>query len=94
MATAPTLEEALAKIAADNDLSTVQVGRMPLSDGRIIFTATVHWDGFARSGNACEGGSSEQSIRHALADAITAAQADRTPLDIVPIELPALGVAA
>lgn len=92
MAKETTLEAALDKIAADNNLTSISVGRMPVGD-RMVYTANVHWEGFARSGNSCAGGNSEQSIRHALADAITAAQADRTPLDIVPCELPTMEAA-
>lgn len=86
------LEQALDKIAADNNLTVISVGRMPVGD-TVYWTATVHWEGFARSGNACAGANNERSLRHALADAITAAQADRTPLDIVPCELPTLEAA-
>lgn len=93
MATAPlTLEEVLAKIAADDDLTTVTIGRMPVGD-RVVYTANVHWEGFSRS-HQCASGSSEISIRHAVEAALTEATVCRQPQHTVPPVIPAFEVAA
>jgi hypothetical protein len=89
---APTLEEALAKVAADNNFTSVSVGRMPVGD-RIVWTASVHFDGHARDGICCAQGCSRDSIREALHDAIVQAAANRAPLAIMPPALPALNMA-
>lgn len=87
------LEQALDKIAADNNLTSISVGRMPVG-GATFWTATVHWDGFARSGNACASDHTETSLLDALANAIAAANSDRLPRDAIVDVLPSLEQAA
>jgi hypothetical protein len=88
-----TLESALAKIAVENNFTTIEVGRMPVGD-RIVWTACVHWAGHAISGNACAQGHSDDSIRHALCNAIEKSADDRRPLAPIPCALPAFEEAA
>lgn len=82
-----TLEQALAKIAADNGLDRVDVGRMPVED-RIVFCATVHWTGFAANNIPCATGHSDKSIRHAMEAALEAAAGNRAPIAYTPPVLP------
>jgi hypothetical protein len=82
-----TLEQSLTQIAADNGFTTISVGRMPVG-GDVTWTASVHWDGYARGGITCASGYSDDSIIDALRRAI--AKADRTPAIDVPAMLPAL----
>lgn len=73
-----TLEDHLAKIAKDNDLTTIAVGWMPVED-RIVWTASVHWSGFSVRGIPCESGTSEKSIAEAVKDALNKTYIDRNP---------------
>jgi hypothetical protein len=75
---AQSLEDALDKIAADNDLTNIAVGRMPVGT-RIVRTATVHYSGHARDGIGCSSGHSDVSIQLALMDALSKAAANRAP---------------
>lgn len=88
-----TFEEYLDKIAADNDLTSIQLGRMPVGD-RIVRTATVHYAGHTRGGICCQSGDSDTSVREALYQAIEKAQADRAPIAYVPCAVPAMDVVA
>lgn len=88
-----TLEEYLDKVAADNDLTTVAVGRMLVGE-RIVRTATVHYTGHAADGIACDSGTSDTSVREALHKAIEKAQANRAPLAVMPCAIPSLELAA
>lgn len=92
--TAITLEDALRKIAADNDLTNVTISvTMQFTPGPYSFSALGHYDGFAQSGIGCSRGTGE-TIAAALKDMLATARSNRTP----PVsELPALsaeGVAA
>lgn len=91
MANETNLEAALDKIAADNNLTSVNVGRMPVGD-RVIYTANVHWDGSARSGNPCQQGHGA-TIREALCEAIKRAAFDRTPIPAPVDALPTMEAA-
>ena len=88
-----TLEAVLDRIAAENEVTTISVGRMVVG-GRIVRTATVHYEGHAADGVPCDSGHSDTSIREALHKAIKNAAANRTPRAIVPVELPALEMTA
>lgn len=91
MANEISLEAALDKIAADNNLTSVTVGRMPVGE-RVVYTANVHWDGFARGHINCTLGHGA-TIREALSEAMGKAVAERTP-DAAPVDaLPALEAA-
>ncbi|GAA0729880.1 hypothetical protein [Sphingomonas japonica] len=86
------LEQSLEQIATANGLSTVDVGRMPVGD-RVVWTATLHWVGYSRSGNPCKSGHSNISIAEAVARALGNVAADRTP-PVAEIEaLPAIDMA-
>ena len=80
-----SLEAALTKLAAEHNLDTISVGRMPVGK-RVVWTATVHWVGYKQSGNSCAGGHSDISIADALANAIAKARQDR----LADIAIPAL----
>ena len=80
-----SLEAALTKIAAEHDFNTISVARMPV-DERVVWTAMVHWEGYARNSIPCAGGNSRISIADALADAIAKARENR----LADIEIPAL----
>ena len=84
-----SLEAALDAIASDNALTSVTVGRMPVGD-RIIRTASVHYEGFARDGIGCSQAHSDTSIADALAKALANAVTNRTPVSVVPVSLPTL----
>ncbi|GGB14837.1 hypothetical protein GCM10011380_00310 [Sphingomonas metalli] len=90
---AGSLEAALDKIAADNGLTSVSVGRMVVGD-RIVRTANVHYTGYARDGIGCSQGHSDVSIRLALTEALTKAAQNRTPEIVGADALPALEQAA
>lgn len=92
MATA-TFEEYLDKIAADNDLTSIAVGRMQVGE-RVVRTATVHYAGHANDGIRCSSGNSDDSTREALHRAIEAAQANRKPTAYVPCAIPTMELAA
>jgi hypothetical protein len=81
-----TLEAALTKCADDNDFTVVAIGRMPVGE-RVLWTASVHWEGHAAGGIACQHGDSEISIHEALCKAIEFAQLKRAPLAVVPMRL-------
>lgn len=87
-----TLEAALDKIAADNDLTSVAVGRMKVGEC-IVRTAIVHYDGFARDGIGCDSGQSDTSNIEALTRALAKAVANRTPLAAPVDALPTLEAA-
>lgn len=87
-----TLEEALAKVAADYQFTSLDVGMMTVG-GRPVWTATVHYAGPSLNGQRASLGSCEASIREALYDAIRKAAANRAPLAIMPPALPALDMA-
>jgi hypothetical protein len=84
-----TLEQSLTQIAADNSFTTVSVERMPVED-RVIWCASVHWNGPSARGIRCQTGHSDISIVDAMRAAIAAANADCTPVIDVPAMLPAL----
>lgn len=84
------IEDAFAKIIADNGLTSVSVGRGHCSTGW-YFTANVHWDGFSSDGIACASGHDDVSAPNAIRKALAEA-AGKRKLDIpaVPqIEIPA-----
>ena len=87
------LEASLDKIASDNDLTTVAVGRMPVAED-IVWTATVHWSGHSSDGNSCAGGNSRHSIQDAVHKALQQAVQKRTLIAVMPCKLPALEQAA
>ena len=84
-----TLEQSLNDVAEANDFTSVAVGRMLVGE-RVVWKATVHYDGHARDGIGCSGELSDHSIQDALHKAIIKAQANRTPPVIAPPVLPAL----
>lgn len=88
-----TLEAALATIAADNGLTSIAVGRRPVGE-RVVYTALVHYDGFAADGIPCEQGLSDVSIVDAIAQALDKAATNRAPVAVAPETVPALGIAA
>lgn len=88
-----TLESVLNRVAVDNNLTTIAVGRMQVGD-RVVYHATVHYDGLARDGYNCSRINSSRSIGDALFGAIHAASANRTPVVSDEFELPALVVEA
>ena len=88
-----SFEEYLDKVAADNDLTNIALGRMPVGD-RIVRTATVHYAGHARDGIGCSSGHSDTSVREALARAVEKAAENRTPIAYLPCAVPALEQAA
>lgn len=90
-APALTLEAALDKIAADNDLTNIAIGRMLVGE-RIVRTATVHYKGYARDGIGCDSGSSDISNDLALAQALTKAVQNRTPEIVMADPLPTLAM--
>lgn len=90
---AQSLEDTLAAIAAAHNFNSVTVGRMPVDD-RVVYTASVHYDGYARDGIGCEHGKSDDSIRGALNDAIEKAAKNRRPSDTDVGPIPALAEAA
>lgn len=91
MANETTLEAALDKIAADNNLTSVTVGRMPVGE-RVIYTANVHWAGNSRSGINCDQGHGA-TIREALSEAIGKSVINRTPITANVDALPTLEAA-
>jgi hypothetical protein len=76
-----TLEQQIDQIAADHGVDSIAVGRMPVGE-RIVWTATVHWSGFSRTGTACVHGYSDDSIQGALSDALKQVAAARVPGDV------------
>lgn len=88
-----SFEEYLDKVAADNDLTTIALGRMAVG-ARIVRTATVHYTGHARDGIGCSSGSSDTCVREALYEALKKAAENRTPIAYVPCAVPALEQAA
>lgn len=88
-----SFEDYLDKVAADNDLTSIALGRMPVGD-RIVRTATVHYTGHALDGIRCSSGQSADSVREALHRAIEAAQANRAPVAVMPCAVPAVELAA
>lgn len=87
-----SLEDALDKIAADNDLTSVAVGRMPVGN-RVVRKAIVHYDGYARDGIGCSSGYSDVSIQLALMEALSKAAANRTPTIVGCDKLPDVALA-
>lgn len=90
--TTNSLEAALDKIAADNDLTSVTIGRMAVGD-RVVRTAMVHYKGFARDGIGCDSGQSDVSNIEALTLALAKAVENRTPLAAPVDALPTLEAA-
>lgn len=72
------LEQSFAALIEAHDLTSLNVSAMKLIDGSIGFRATAHWDGFSRTGNACELGRGE-TIAEALANLFKSVTLLRTP---------------
>lgn len=88
-----TLEQYLDNVAVENGFTSVSVGRMPVEE-RLLYTARVHYKGFARDGIGCSSEHSDHSIQDALHKTIIAATKNRTPLPIMPCVPPSLEIAA
>ncbi len=86
------LEDALKKIARENGLTSISV--TAYADFRAAnMGATVHWSGYAKSGNACAFGRGP-TAHEAIAAALAAAAADRVPAATDIGVLPTLAEAA
>ena len=86
---ARTLEAALEKIMADNDLTSIRVGIMTVG-ARKVRTANVHYAGHARDGINCSTEHSDHSIQDAIHKALLTAASNRTPAVTMPCTLPTL----
>lgn len=74
-----TIEDALLKIAADNDLTTVTICVTPqFTPGPHAFHARGHYDGPAKSGIGCSGGYGA-TVADALQAMLIEARANRVP---------------
>jgi hypothetical protein len=73
---AQTLEQTLTALAAQHDLTTIEVGCV-LVDDRVYWKAVIHWAGYSQRNIACRYGSSNNSIAEAVQAAIEAARLDR-----------------
>ncbi len=74
-----SIEDALAKIAADNGLTTVSITRHGKANGEGYFGCTVHFDGYSSDGINCASGHHGSSIADAIVRALAEAKAKRTP---------------
>lgn len=74
MQTTLSIEDALLKIATDNDLTRVSIS----ASVRYGFNATGHYNGFARSGIECSSGTGE-TVAEALQNMLNEARINRTP---------------
>lgn len=79
------IETAFAELCAKHNLSRIDIGAY--ATGRCI--ATVWWDGFARSGTACQMANGD-TAQEALNAAISMANADRVAVEP---DVPALALA-
>jgi hypothetical protein len=73
---AQTLEQTLTALAAQHDLTTVEVG-CSFFDNRVYWKATIHWDGYSQRNCSCRCGSSDNNIAEAVQVAIEGARPDR-----------------
>lgn len=72
------LEQSFRDICEKHDLTVLSVSASRRTDGSSGFRATAHWDGFSRTGNACEFGYGD-TIAEALAELFGAVTSARTP---------------
>jgi saccharopine dehydrogenase-like NADP-dependent oxidoreductase len=82
---AQTLEQTLTALAAQHDLTSIQIGCGHVGD-RVYWKACIHWDGYSQRDIACRHGRSNNSIADAVYKAIEAARPDR----LCPIKVGAL----
>jgi hypothetical protein len=73
---AQTLEQTLTALAAQHDLTSIEIG-CTLFGARVVWNATIHWAGYSQRNIACRHGSSDNNIADAVYKAIEAARLDR-----------------
>jgi hypothetical protein len=71
-----TLEQTLTALAAQHDLSTIEVSCM-FFDNRVVWKAGIHWEGFSQRDISYSAGRSDNNIAEAIQEAIEKSRPDR-----------------